>query len=239
MAVVSMERPVPGLAWSWRQLGGLCGILFVALFVIGVIVTGDTPMINDAEDDPAAVRQWFVDNGDQYLVGDFLIGIAVVVFYVPFLGAFRGVLREAEQGEAVWSLTMLLGAVFFALIGAAAASSLGALAVGAEEIDNDEVVQALLYADFYAFGGLTIVLVPFFLGASMVIVQTGVLWKWLGWLGLVLIIPSVIGGISPIDGDPEGVLSILSAIGFIGFGVFILIAGIGMIMRKAPPATMV
>src|SRR3972149_8214546 len=109
MAVVSMERPVPGLAWSWRQLGGLCGVVFVILFVIGVIVSGDLPTIDDSASE---AQKWFADNGQQFLVGDFLIAIAVVIFFVPFFCRFRGLLREAEQGGALWSLIMLIGALF-------------------------------------------------------------------------------------------------------------------------------
>jgi len=51
---------VPGLNLSARQLGGLCGVLGVVLFVVGIIYQGETPLVSDP---PQEVRPWFVENG--------------------------------------------------------------------------------------------------------------------------------------------------------------------------------
>jgi hypothetical protein len=230
MAAVSRDQPIPGVAWNWRQLGGLCGIIFVVLFVIGGIVSGDTPMINDSASE---ARQWYIDNGDQYLVGDFIIGIAVIVFYIPFIAAFRAFLGEGEAGMPGWSLVAFLGLLFFAIGGAAASGFSGALAMGADQITDDSTVRALQYADFYSFGGLPIVFVPFYVGTAMIILRSGILWTWAAWLALALAVVSLIGAAAPIDGDPEGVLSFLGVISFIGTGVFILIVSAGMLMRRS------
>jgi hypothetical protein len=228
MAVGAMERPLPGATWSWAQLGGISGILMVILFVVGIIVQGDAPQVNDTPEDSLA---WFVDNGDQYLVGDFLIAIAVVVFFVPFFVTLRAFLRGAGGAAEQWSTVAMIGAVFFALVGAGASMAMGGVAAGADELSAD-TVRLAQYVDFYAFGGLSMALVPFFLGVSLIILQGGVLWKWQGWLGLILAVVALIGAASPIEGDPEGVLSLLSFISFIGLGVFILITSAGMLMSK-------
>ena len=60
MAVMSMERPIPGVGLSWQQLGGVAGIVGVVLFVIGIVIQGDAPMLNDPVED---VQAWYGDNG--------------------------------------------------------------------------------------------------------------------------------------------------------------------------------
>lgn len=82
MALTSMERPIPGVAWTWRQLGGLLGIIGVVLFVVGGLVQGDVPTTKDSISE---VKAWFVDNGEQYIIGDYLIGLGVVFGVLPSL----------------------------------------------------------------------------------------------------------------------------------------------------------
>jgi hypothetical protein len=71
--------------------------------------------------------------------------------------------------------------------------------------------------------------------AGFVIVRTGVLWRLLGALGLLVAALLIIGAAWPIEGDDEGVLATFGFIGLPLLLLFILISSIGMILRKEPP----
>ena len=77
----------------------------------------------------------------------------------------------------------------------------------------------------------------FLLGASVVILQSGVMAKWLGWLGLLIVLLFAVGTLWPFTGDEESFLAILTYIGFMGFLIWTLGAAISMIRsdsRSAP-----
>jgi hypothetical protein len=85
IAMRSESQAIPGVAWTWTQLGGLAGVVGVALFVIGILTQGDVPGVNDSAED---IRAWFDENGQSYLVGAYLISIGVIFGLLPLLGDF-------------------------------------------------------------------------------------------------------------------------------------------------------
>lgn len=232
MAVQSEAQAILGVALTWRQLGALAGIIGVVLFVVGIIMEGDTPTLNDSISD---VRAWYADNGQQFLVADYIIGLGVILGLVPFFLVLRSFIGEAEGSPAIWSQVAFFGAFLFVVVGGAASSFNGALAIDADQLNDDAVVRALLQADFYAFGGLSLALTLFFLGTAFGIIRTALFWTWLAWLCLALAVVSVIGAASTIEGDPEGVLSWLSFLSFIGLGVVVLSLSVGMLAKRASP----
>ena len=72
--------------------------------------------------------------------------------------------------------------------------------------------------------------------ASLVILRTGVIWRWLAGLGLLAALLLVIGAAWPIDGDEEGAIAILGFIGAPATMLFIIISSINMIIRSEEPA---
>ena len=65
----------------------------------------------------------------------------------------------------------------------------------------------------YAFTGFSLTMGLFVASASLVVLRTGVLWRWLAALGFIAAVLLVVGAAWPIDGDEEGALAIL---GFTG-----------------------
>ena len=210
------------------QIAGAAGILFVVLFVIGAILGGDPPMYNDPGEDIAA---WYVENSDQRLVSDFIVGLGFILFYFPFLSGLYSRLRLAEGEPALWSRVALLGGVTFPLAGLAGGMLEVGLALleGNVSADVASLASAASYHAFMGAAGLAAVLMG---GASLAILRTGVFWKWLGWLGVVLAILLVVGGASTIENDPEGVLAIIGVIGFIGFGVWVLATSVALLQTR-------
>jgi hypothetical protein len=231
MTMRSESQAIPGVTWSWTQLGGLAGVIGVVLFVIGIFMQGDVPQVNDSAEE---VRNWFDENGQRYLVADYLIGIAVIFGLLPFLVTLRNFFARAEGVMSFWPQLAFLGGIFFLVFGGTASTFKGTLAVGVDQITDDSAVMALMSADFYSFGGVSIVLALFFVATAVSILRTAAFATWLAWLSLALAIVGVVGAASPLEGDPDGILSLLSFVTFIGFGVVILVLGGSLFMRKAP-----
>lgn len=218
-------------AVDWGRVGGICGIGWVVLFFIGVIVLqGDTPVRDDTVEE---IRQYFSEDGDTYLVGDYLIGIAFTIFFLPFIILLRRILATAGGWAELLARVSFYAGLIALLWGGIAGFAWGALAIGADnpEID-DSAVRTLMELDAYAFSGLLFPIGLFMGAAGLSIWLSGVLWRWLGIIGIIGFVGSYIGAAWPIDGDDEGAIAAIGMVGFVGILLFVLIASIGMLMKR-------
>lgn len=218
------------MADNYRQISGAAGLLFVILFVVGLVIQGDVPVYTDGGEDIAA---WFADNGDQYLVGEFIIGLGFIFFYFPFLIGLYTALRSAESDPPLMSRVALAGGIGFPVAGLAAGISQTGLALLEGDVSADvaSMAAAASFHGFAATGAFTAIIMG---AAALVIVRTGVFWAWLGWLGGLLAIAGIVGAATAIENDPEGVLSIIGFIAFIGFGVWILGTSAALLQSRTP-----
>ncbi|MBI4301807.1 MAG: hypothetical protein HY664_04295 [Chloroflexi bacterium] len=222
--------------WAqWWRVAGVAGIVFVILFMVGMGLQGDAP---SHEDSASEIAAWFTDNGKLYIVGDYLIGLGVVLFFLPFLVALRSLLGEAEGGAGIWSRLAFVGGVVVVTLGGALSAFQGALAYGFGVVgEGDEAtVLTMLYATFYQVTSLMLVVAFFLLASSWVIWRTAVLWRWLAGLGLVVAVLGIITPLAQLDANPEGTLSIFGFIAFLGFPLWVLLVSIAMITKKSLPA---
>ena len=225
-----------GLSRQWWRVGGIFGIGFVILFLIGgIFLTGDTPQRDDSIED---IRKFFADDGEMYLVGDYMTGIAFVFFFLPYLVTLRWVLGSGEGWPPIWSWLTVIGGVSMLLIGGTSAVFFGALAIseGNPDVIDDASVRLLMEMSTYAFTGFSLTMGLFVASASLVVLRTGVLWRWLAALGFLAAVFLVVGSAWPIDGDEEGALAILGFIGAPLTLLWILISSIAMLMMKEEPA---
>ena len=221
---------------QWWRVGGIFGIGFAVLFIIGpVILTGDTPTRGDSIED---IRNFFADDGEMYLVGDYIGGIAFVVFFLPYMVTLRWVLGSGEGWPPIWSWLTVIGGVLVTAIGGAQSVFFGALAIseGNPEVIDDAGIRLLMEMSAYAFTGFSFTLALFVASASVVVLRTGVFWRWLAGLGFLAAILQIVGAAWPIDGDEEGALAILGFIGAPLTLLWILLSSIGMLMMKEEPA---
>lgn len=229
-----MQKRLDFIWNNWSRLGGAAGLIFIVLFLIAVSIAGTPP---DYTKPASEIQAWFTDNSTQFLVSGYIIGLAVLLFFLPFLAALRSYLGIAEDGRTGWSRFAFASGVIFLVYTGAASFFSNALAVGVARSGDAATVKALSTLDFYAFGSAPLVAAPFFFASAMVILRTGVTWRVLAWFGLALSVLGIIGGSAPINGDPTGVLSRLGFGTQIGLLVWVALLSISMIVRKTGAET--
>jgi hypothetical protein len=181
------------------------------LFIIGgLVLQGDSPSRDDSIED---IRAYFADDGQTYLIGDYLTALGFLFFFLPFLVTLRSLLGSSEPSPPILSRLGLIGGLVATIFGGVAGIFWGALAIGiADNPDvDDSVIRALMELDVYAFATpLQLSFALFVLAFSLVIWETGALWRWLGPVGVLSAVLTVIGAAWPIDGDEEGVIAAIS-----------------------------
>jgi hypothetical protein len=228
-----LERPVP----RWWRLAGLFGLGWFVLFAVGAIVLQGEPPASDAP--LAEVRQFFTDNGTQFLIGDYLAGLAFLLLFLPFVVGFRSLLGAAEGGPQIASRLVLVGGLATVLIGDTATVFQDTLALGAGNPElQDATIRVFLYANAAAIAAIGLPAALFTFAASVVIWTTAVLWRWLAVVGVLAGVLLAAGAAFPIAGDPTGPLWTIRFLSFIALLVFVVAASIGMLLRADPvPST--
>jgi hypothetical protein len=132
----------------------------------------------------------------------------------------------------------VLGGLSAVVVGGTQAVFFGALAIseGSPEVISDESIRLMMEISTYSFTGFSFTLALFVASASLVVLRTGVLWRWLAGLGFLAAALQIVGAAWPIDGDEEGFLAVLGFIGAPLTLLWIVISSIGMIMMKEEPA---
>jgi hypothetical protein len=208
-------------------IGGVAGIGFFILFFIAIFSQGDTAQYSDNVKD---IRTYFTDNANQFLVGDWLAGVAVVFFFFPFIMSLRALYARVDS-SGVWANLALLGGITFALISGAVDMGTGGIALDkAQSLDDSSLKLGLAmsdYGDMIATFGLGLLT----LASAVVIWRSGVLWRWLGIYAGVVSVFCIIAALGSVD-HGDGILDLFNLIGSAGTAIFILLAAICMIRRR-------
>jgi hypothetical protein len=184
------ERPVTA-AWAWERYSPLAGVLAVAFWIVGAIITED----GISGDNGVELLQAYRNNEGQILGGGIIWLIGIVLFFW-FLGSLRSRLLAAEGPEG--RLTAL------AFAGGVAATVCGALFPGASmaaSFVDDQDLTPSAAVTFNAMGDAFFIaaeyLVPVLLVATaLVVLRTrAVLPRWLAWVTLFVALVMLIGPI--------------------------------------------
>src|SRR5215207_7714196 len=222
MAATSTRGTGSGLRW-----GGIAGIVFAVLFVVGFLLVSDTP---EGDESNAAWVRYFADSDNRRMIviGAIVWALAVLAFLV-FLGVLRERLRISSPGTA-WISTVAFGSglVFVAML-AVAGLGAGSVAASVEFGDAPVVRDADVLRTFESLGIGALVL----FGAAAA--------------GLLIITTSVAAGRSAlfprwlvVTGYVAGVIVLLGGLFFIPlvlFVLWILVVGIVMLRGSGAAAT--
>lgn len=221
----------------WERLGAATGILAALMFVvIGIFDPGELPEATD----PATEFASFVsEQGSNLRAQAFAIAIFAILL-LWFLGSLRASLRRAEGGEGRLSSIAFGGGV------ATATMILVSGGIQAQTFFQDieslspqrirDLWLAITVVGDAVFGGSTFARAVLVGAASWCAIRFGGLPKWLGWLGAVVALASLVGGVTILEAPDEGVFGGIWFISLGAFFVWLLIAGIVLTIRPGTAA---
>jgi hypothetical protein len=166
----------------WERLAPLTGVVFVALAIVSIILSGSTP---DSTDTTAGVVGFWQAHDSREMTSG-LLGALAVVFFLWFLGSLRSALGRSERQSERLATTVFAGFLVFAV---GLLSILGFQFAAADVADNSgvapEVVGTLsvLQSDF--FFPLSVGLIVGFLSSAVAIWRYGAFPRWLAYLAIV------------------------------------------------------
>jgi len=178
--------------------GGIGGIVFAVAFVVGVLLTTDTP---DGDAPNREWREYFADSGNRWMI---IIGAFVLALAVLGLLLFLSTLRERVRGSSgsEWFSTAMLasGITLVAMIGVGGAT-LAAVAASIEigegsvprSADIPRTIESIGFGAILVFGmaaaGLMIAT------ATVAGKRAGLLPGWLAITGYVVAVLVLLGGV--------------------------------------------
>ena len=184
MNTMAPTRSSAGLA-RWAALGG---ILYVVLFVIGVIVMFDGEP--DGDSSPARVIAYYSDSGhrNKIMIGWLIAGLGIFAF-LWFLSSLRRAVRwwEGEDGFLT-ALTTIGGAIYATLAFAAIALNVGVRTMS-DDTYHHTVFPGLIHAAddasyvLHATGGAGAS--AMIIAATLAAMRATAIPKWAGWLGII------------------------------------------------------
>lgn len=214
-------------SWSGRRIAGYAGVAFGAIVIVGFVI-GQQPVYDDSAAD---VRKFFVDDDVAIHTGTWLAGLGFVFLFLPFAAGLRSLLAEADDGDhEMWARLSYTGAVLATAISIVGLSFHEVLSQGTAEQLSDASLVALSRFDTVIFLALLPWAMGLFLtGAAVVIIRSGVLARWIGWLGAVGALLMAIGTLWVFGEDDESALALVAAIGLLIPFVWTLVVGVKLI----------
>jgi hypothetical protein len=165
------------------------GILAAVTFVVGLAATANSP---DSDDSNAQIISWYADHGHRVgvIIGAFILAFCGL-FLLWFAAGLRQRLRLAEGPDGRLANVALGGAILLVGLLWVGASALGAIPAGVSLGGSPDLTDADLgrFLPSIGFGAILIFgmfgAIALIDATSIVIMRTGVLPRWLGWLGFV------------------------------------------------------
>ena len=208
-----------------HRWAALSGIVFVVLMLVGAAFVSDVPK-GDAS--AQEIASYLTDSGNhtRNIIGAYLWVLGGLAF-LGFVTGLRSVLRRAEGDPGTLSNLVFGAGVVFTAVWSVSAAAIASVAYAVEfsdaRVSNPDLVTVLP-----SLGGLLLLLGGGFAGilllaaTSILIFRTGVLPRWLAWLGIVVAVSLVFD---------VAYMNILPLVGWV------LVASIAMLRRREEIAT--
>jgi hypothetical protein len=215
----------------WWRLAGALGLAWFVLFVIGGVVLHGQPPAYDEPIEKA--RQYFHDNAQQYLVGDYIVRLGFVFGFLPFVAGLQSRLGAGEGEPRILSRLIFGAGLATFVIGDASKFFLNAVALGGGSSEiSDSTIRTLLYADSVSIATIGVPAALLALTASWLIWTTGALWRWIAVLGLVAGGLLVVGAAFPLGRSSVGILFGIRFASFIALALFVVACSLSMLLGR-------
>ena len=208
-----------------RKVGGAAGIASVVLGLVPAFLIADEPRFTDSGRE---ITTWYAQNGNRWLASTIVFCIGLAFLFLPFLSALTSVLASAEGDPPMWSRVAASGGMLFVAVWLPGLGGEGIVAYLSTDTSADVARAGMAFALFvYSLAGLFAAV--FVLSASLVILQKGVFWSWLGWFGFLVAALHVVGA-AAIFGTPDGPLGVIrTRVDPVALGVWVVAACVGML----------
>ena len=165
----------------WQRWSPASGILFVALFVLAVAVLGSTG------DTPEEVRDYYAENEGQVFTGFFLLVASALALLGFATTVRRALVGDDPEPRSLAALGFGAGVAASGLIVAGSAAFVAPVDVAQDGGRLDPgAADALNTAAYFLMTGGVMVASLLVLATSLVALRTGVVPRWLAWVGLVV-----------------------------------------------------
>jgi len=197
----------------WDRIAALTGVLFVVLVVAAFMVGGNSPA-NDAK--ASTIRSFYLTHKTRTNVSGLLVILAVIAG-IFFYGYLRAYLRRSPAVE--WLAALGFGGALVFGAGAAIAAGTSTALADVPGRLTPGALQALnvLNSDL-SWPLVCVGLGTLWFGVGFAILKSRALPVWLGWVSLLL--------------GATSASFVLSWIGFLGTGVWVLIVSILLAVRN-------
>jgi hypothetical protein len=218
IAGISATKPAAasGRGTNRTRWAALSGILFAALIIPGILITGGSPGTSAGA---ATVQSWYLAH--KSLVGaSTLLLVLGVIAGLFFLNYVRSCFRRHEGAGWMTSL-FWAGAIVFAVSGALAAGVNATFSDDPRALSADSLQLLNALQSNINYPATCVGLAVMFLGAGLVIRTTRVLPQWLAWASWVLALVAA--------------SFFLGFIAFFASGLWVIVVAITLAMRNPAP----
>jgi hypothetical protein len=217
----------------WERWSALAGAVFAILIIIAGFMPGSPPKTSD----PASKVVSFVNDHQDAIRWQSVVGALGTFALLWFLGAVWRVLRRAEGGNPRLTVVAIIGAVFAAVMGAVGSIFLAGIGIVGVAGAGGPANLRVLYILSTNLGFGVVLGVSVFLAAfGIVIVRSGILPKWLGWVGLLFALTSLAS--VPTVASTRDVFMALGFVSYIGTTLWLLVVSIMMFAGRGSEASM-
>lgn len=208
----------------WERAAGIGGILFLVVVLVSAFLPGEPPSTSDSARE---IARWFLDKGDEIRYAGFLGVIATIPLVWWGASLFR--MMERANGNARLGVIAVVGLAVGAVAGCVGGVMSAAAAIDAAILGPGGVrIFFLLSVNLNAVIGVGSALVAGSLAAT--VLRTGVLPRWLGWLGALVAGLSVLA--TGVTASTRDAVFVLSFVGMLSFLVLVLAVSILMLQGR-------
>jgi hypothetical protein len=211
------------------------GLVYVAAWVVGLVIDPHAPDLMAPAGELAAFYQ---AHGAQHLAQIFLIHGVAALALVSLAAALWGALHEDTDTSAL--ATLSFGAAVVAASLSLTQAALGATLVSPPLLAGDAAIIRAIRALINTLDTFKLLALALFVGASVPLaLSAGVLPRWLGWMGGLLVLSLIAGGLSFIVSPmlaPALYLALPLLLLWAGVTGVVLLRGTVPTASHAPPA---
>ena len=218
---------------SWERYGWVAGIVFVIALVAEIVVAVGVEL---SQNDSATKIANGLHAHETRLIVIACLSVVYAVMFVIYLSALHNLLRGGTDRTRVLGSLLLVGGVLFITLHAVSDIGITGL-LGAKlasfGFQHDPGVSYTLWLMTYGLDSVGDVFGSLFaFAAGLLVIGSGVLPRWLGWVSILVGILFFLQGFG-LGGVIASFGLVIDLIGFVLFLIFVLVSSVILLRRES------